>query len=708
MNCWPGTPYPLGPTWTGDGTNFAIFSENADEVELLLFDGPDDAEPSQIVRLRERTHFIWHGFLPDVGPGQYYGYRVHGPYQPLKGLRFNPNKLLIDPYAKALAGPVRWDRNPFGYVVGGEREDLEMDEEPNLDGVPKGVVIDPSFDWEDDAPPNTPWHRTVIYEAHVKGLTRLHPEVPEELRGTYAGLAHPAIIEHLKSIGVTAIELLPIHEIVDESFLVEKGLTNYWGYNSINFFSPAGRYARARDYGEQVREFKEMVKTLHAEGIEVILDVVYNHTAEGNRLGPTLSYRGIDNQSYYRLVASDPRYYMDYTGCGNSLNMMHPQSLQLVMDSLRYWILEMHVDGFRFDLAATLARELHEVDKLSAFFDIIHQDPVISQTKLIAEPWDLGEGGYQVGNFPVRWAEWNGRYRDTVRAYWRGDPGTMGEMGFRLTGSSDLYEDGRRPSASINFLTAHDGFTLNDLVTYNEKHNEANQEGNRDGHDHNISYNYGTEGPTDDPEIIEEREKQKRNLLATLLLSQGVAMITAGDEMGRTQHGNNNAYCQDNEISWVDWDLSERDRELLEFTRKVARFSAEHPVFNRKHFFQGRRIRGSKLEDLTWFRMDGEEMTDEDWNADIFRCFGMRLAGDAMVEWDEHGNRVTDDTFLVILNAAPEPREFRLPGERPVRWRPVLDTARPDDSEEEPVRAGQTVPIPGRSMRILLRERDDQ
>jgi glycogen operon protein len=707
MSIWPGQPFPLGATWDGKGTNFAIFSRHATAVELCLFDAPTASEPTRVERLHERTNLVWHGYLPDVGPGQFYGYRVHGAYEVGRGMRFNPFKLLIDPYARAIAGAVRWsERPPFAYMLDQPGEDWVLDDEDDAGSVPKGVVVDPAFDWQGDAPPNIPWHQTVIYEAHVKGLTKLHPGVPEELRGTYAAVAHPVVIEHLQSLGVTAIELLPIHEIVDEPFLIEKGLRNYWGYSNINYFSPAGRYAYARDYGEQVREFKEMVRALHAAGIEVILDVVYNHTAEGNHLGPTLSYRGIDNPTYYRLVPEEPRFYRDYTGTGNSLNVRQPQTLKLVMDSLRYWIEEMHVDGFRFDLASTLARDLHEVDRLSAFFDIIHQDPVISRVKLIAEPWDVGEGGYQVGNFPVLWAEWNGRYRDTVRAYWRGDPGTVAEMGYRLTGSSDLYQDdGRHPHASINFVTAHDGFTLNDLVSYERKHNEANLEDNRDGSNHNLSCNFGIEGPTDDPEIIGQREQQKRNFLVTLLLSQGVPMLTAGDEMGRTQDGNNNAYCQDNEISWVDWELGERDRALLEFTRRVARLRTEHANFRRRNFFQGRHIHGSELEDLTWLRPDGEEMTEEEWTTHFLRCFGMRLGGDAMHEWDERGEPITDDSFLLLFNADAEPVAFTLPAAKAgVEWELVLDTSAPELEPGAWGRAeGEVVELPGRSVLVLRR-----
>lgn len=708
---WPGTPYPLGAHWDGHGTNFALFSEIAYEVELCLFDRPEDAEPSRTFRLRERTSFVWHGYVPGVGPGTYYGYRVNGPYHPGRGHRCNPFKLLVDPYARALAGPVKLEAHPYAYPFDQPGEDWVLDDETSAHGVPKGVVVDDAFDWQGDRPPRIPWNETVIYEAHVKGLTMRHPDVPEEIRGTYAAVAHPVIVEHLKSIGVTAIELLPVHEIADEPFLVQKGMRNYWGYSTLNFFAPAGRYAHARDYGEQVREFKEMVRALHKAGIEVILDVVYNHTAEGNHLGPTLSFKGIDNPTYYRLVPQNPRYYMDYTGTGNSLNVRNPQTLQLVMDSLRYWVQEMHVDGFRFDLASTLARELHEVERLSSFFDVIHQDPVISRVKLIAEPWDIGEGGYQVGNFPVLWAEWNGKYRDTVRAYWRGDPGTLGELGYRLTGSSDLYEDdGRRPHASINFITAHDGFTLNDLVTYNHKHNEANGEGNRDGHNHNISYNFGVEGPTKKREVVRQRERQRRNFIATLLLSQGVPMICGGDEMGRTQSGNNNAYCQDNEISWTQWDLSASERQLLDFTRQVARLRREHPVFRRKRFFRGRPIRGSEVKDITWLRPDGEEMTDQEWNAGFVKCFGMCLGGDAFEEFNARGEQVRDDTFLMICNADGGGISFTLPhcgyGDR---WEVVLYTDEPELKEGTRVhQAGDDVMLEGRSMLVLRSPRGDR
>jgi isoamylase len=702
---WPGRPYPLGATWDGTGTNFAIYSEEALEVELCIFESHGDAQPSRVYRLRERTAYVWHGYVAGVGPGTFYGYRVNGPYEPARGRRCNPFKLLVDPYTKAVAGSVDWDAHPYGYIFDQPGEDWVLDDTDSGGGVPKGVVLDPSFDWQGDAPPDIPWHETVIYEAHVKGLTMRHPEVPEEIRGTYAAVAHPAIVEHLKSIGVTALELLPVHEIVDDAFLVQKGLRNYWGYNTLNFFSPAGRYAHVRDYGEQVREFKEMVRSLHQAGLEVILDVVYNHTAEGNHLGPTLSFKGIDNPTYYRLVPDDPRYYMDFTGTGNSFNVRNPQTLQLVMDSLRYWVQEMHVDGFRFDLASTLARELHEVERLSSFFDVIHQDPVISRVKLIAEPWDIGEGGYQVGNFPVLWAEWNGMYRDTVRAYWRGDPGTLADLGYRITGSSDLYEsEGRKPSASINFIVAHDGFTLNDLVSYNHKHNEANGENNHDGHDHNLSYNFGVEGPTDRPGIVRARERQKRNFLATLLLSQGVPMICGGDEMGRTQHGNNNAYAQDNEISWIDWDLSERDRELLAFTRRVARIRREHPTFRRRRFFRGRPIRGSDVSDISWFRPDGHPMTDEEWSSGFVRCFGMALGGRAMEEWDAQGRQLMDDNFLLLFNADGAPIDFTLPDHGPASgWELVFDTARPEvDAGAETYADGATLTMEGRSMVVLV------
>ena len=702
----PGSRSPLGATWDGEGVNFAVYSENATDVEVCLFDADNPTVETARARLREVTAHVWHGYVPGLKPGQLYGFRMDGPYEPQKGLRFNPFKLLLDPYARAVAGKVDWSRPVFGYPLGDPAQDLARDEHDDAAGIPKGVVVDDTYDWEGDRPLCTPWYRTVIYEAHVKGLTMRHPDVPEKLRGTYAGVAHPAIIQHLQSIGVTALELLPVHDFVDDNYLLEKGLTNYWGYSTLNYFSPDARYSGSGDRGGQVREFRDMVKALHRAGIEVILDVVYNHTAEGNHLGPTLSFKGIDNTTYYRLVADDPRHYMDYTGTGNSLNARHPQVLKMVNDSLRYWVQEMHVDGFRFDLASTLAREEHGVDRLSSFFDVIHQDPVLSEVKLIAEPWDIGEGGYQVGNFPVLWTEWNGKYRDSVRSYWRSNPGTVSELGYRLTGSSDLYgTDGRHAWASINFITAHDGFTLHDLTAYESKHNEANGENNRDGHDDNLSVNFGVEGPTDDPGVLYQREKQRRNLLATLLLSQGVPMITGGDEMGRTQGGNNNAYCQDNEISWLDWELDESGRDLLEFTRRVATLRREHPIFRRRRFFAGRKIRGSELEDIKWLQPDGQEMDDESWGAAFVRSFGMLLGGDAMMEWDDAGRRVSDDTFLLLFNAAENDVPFVLPATpTPARWEAVLDTARAAAEQGGEVHdTGSTVRLPGRSLLVLRR-----
>ncbi len=706
MKVWPGQSYPLGATWDGAGVNFALFSENATRVELCLFDSPGADTETARITLEEHTDQVWHAYLPEVRPGQLYGYRVHGPYEPLAGHRFNPHKLLLDPYAKAVASTVKWGDAVFGYPLGaGADADLTPDERDSAANVPKCVVVDPAFSWGDDEQPRTPWHKTLIYELHVKGFTKLHPEVPEELRGTYAGLAHPAAVDYLRSLGVTAVELLPVHHFVSGMHLADKGLTNYWGYDSIGFFAPDVRYSSSGRMGEQVSEFKTMVKTLHREGIEVILDVVYNHTGEGNHLGPTLCFRGIDNAAYYRLVPGQKRYYMDYTGCGNTLNMTHPRTLQLIMDSLRYWVLEMHVDGFRFDLASALARELHEVDRLGAFFDIIHQDPVLSQVKLIAEPWDLGEGGYQVGNFPVLWAEWNGVYRDKVRGFWRGDYGHIDDLAFRLTGSSDLYDrNGRRPHASINFVTAHDGFTLNDLVSYNEKHNEANGEENRDGHDHNISLNYGVEGPTAHPEVLALRARQRRNFMATLLLSQGVPMLQAGDEIGRTQYGNNNAYCQDNEISWLDWNLDREKVELLEFTKLLIRLFHQHPVLRRRKFFQGRKIRGAECKDVSWFRPDGEEMTEADWRDEVARSLSVRLAGDAINEVDERGNRVVGDTLLILLNAHHEFVSFELPAHRRgVRWELVLDTREPTGRRKSRrlVKGGQTYRMESRSLALF-------
>jgi glycogen operon protein len=688
MKKYPGRPYPLGATWDGSGTNFALFSENATRVELCLFNGKRE----KCVPVVEQTDLVWHVYLPDVRPGQLYGYRVDGPYAPQEGHRFNRAKLLLDPYAKAIAGPIKWSDELFGYAIGHPDEDLSKDERDSSPFLPKCVVVDPTFDWEGEAPPRTPWHKTLIYELHVKGFTRLHPGVPEDLRGTYAGLAAPAAIEYLQSLGVTAVELMPVHQFLNDRHLVERGLSNYWGYNSIGFFAPEAGYASRGVEGQQVAEFKGMVKALHRAGIEVILDVVYNHTGEGSHLGPTLCFRGIDNSAYYRLVNDNRRYYMDYTGTGNSLNMVHPRSLQLLMDSLRYWVLAMHVDGFRFDLASTLARELHEVDRLGSFFDIIHQDPVISQVKLIAEPWDLGEGGYQVGNFPVLWAEWNGEYRDTVRRFWKGDGGQAATLAYRLTGSSDLYgSTGRRPVASVNFITAHDGFTLRDLVSYHFKHNEANQEDNRDGVDDNISWNCGAEGPTDDPAILALRARQQRNFMATLLLSQGVPMLLAGDEFGRTQEGNNNTYCQDNELSWVDWKQEKDNKDLLEFTRFLIQLFRKHPIFRRRRFFQGRKIRSSDVKDLTWFRPDGGEMSDEDWNESFVRSLGLRLAGDAIEEVDHEGNRIMDDTFFWLLNGHHEPLTFTLPvAPGPARWELVFDTRESEVPQEESLFEGKS------------------
>ncbi len=678
MKIWPGEPYPLGATWDGSGVNFALFSENATGVELCLFDGPDETRETRIA-LKDQTDMVWHVYLPEARPGQLYGYRVYGPYAPREGHRFNPAKLLRDPYAKAISGMPKWHDALFGYTIGHSDGDLSKDDRDSAKYAPKCVVVDPAFSWAVDTPPKIPWDRTIIYELHVKGFTKLHTLIPNELRGTYSGLASPQVIEYLLSLGITAVELMPVHHFIHDRHLLEKGLQNFWGYNSIGFFAPHGEYSSTGDRGEQLDEFKIMVRTLHREGIEVILDVVYNHTGEGNHLGPTLCFRGIDNVSYYRLIEGDLHHYMDYTGTGNTLDMTHPRVLQLIMDSLRYWVSEMHVDGFRFDLAATLARELHEVDRLGAFFDIIHQDPLLSQVKLIAEPWDLGEGGYQVGNFPVLWTEWNGEYRDTMRSYWKGDDGQIGNVAHRLTGSSDLYErTGRRPYASINFVTCHDGFTLEDLVSYSEKHNEANQEENRDGSDNNLSWNCGVEGPTDDPKVLTLRARQQRNFLATLFFSQGVPMLHSGDEFGHTKEGNNNTYCQDNELSWLNWDLNRSRRKLLEFTKFVIQLRREHPVLRRRNFFRGRLMRGGKFKDVRWLRPDGNEMTEEDWNNPHAHCLTMLLAGDAesIDEVDERGNQISDDTLLLLLNAHYEPVTFTLPAYfgNEGQWELVLDT----------------------------------
>ncbi|RMF73127.1 MAG: glycogen debranching enzyme GlgX [Planctomycetota bacterium] len=676
MRIWPGGPYPRGATWDGEGVNFALFSEHATGVELCLFDRPDAEKETETIALPERTHGVWHVYLPDVRPGQLYGYRVHGPYAPEQGLRFNPSKLLIDPYAKALSSTVEWNDALFGYTLGHPDGDLSFDTRDSAPFVPKSVVVDTAFTWGDDRPPRTPWNRTLIYECHVKGMTIRHPDVPEPLRGTYLGLASDPIIDHLLSLGVTAVELMPVHQFMVERRLVELNLTNYWGYNSIGFFAPDVRYA-CGSLGQQVDEFKTMVKRFHRAGIEVILDVVYNHTGEGNHLGPTISLRGVDNLAYYRTDPDNPRYYVDYTGCGNSLNMLEPRTLQMVTDSLRYWVQEMHVDGFRFDLAPALARELHEVNRLGRFFAIIQQDPVISQTKLIAEPWDLGEGGYQVGQFPNGWAEWNGKYRDTVRRFWRGDAGQVADLAYRLSGSSDLYSGRRRHTyGSINFVACHDGFTLHDLVSYNEKHNEANGEDNRDGHDDNLSYNWGVEGPTVVPRINRLRERIKRNFLATLAFSQGVPMITAGDEMGRTQNGNNNAYCQDNEISWINWDLDEQQRELLQFAREVFRLRRKNPVLRRRGFFRGQPVADADFKDVAWIRSDGAEFTDEDWRNPELRVLGMLIAGAAADEVDERGRLISGNTLLLLVNGGSEAVKFKLPPTNGAGvWRELVNTA---------------------------------
>src|SRR5256886_2284442 len=655
IKTWPGKPYPLGATWLGNGVNFAIFSEHATDVHLCLFDDLDAAKENVCIPLREQTEQVWHVFLPDARPGQLYGYRVAGPYDPNHGLRFNDSKLLLDPYAKAIAGQINWSDEMFGYVVGDKAEDLTRDSRDNAWAMPKSVVIDGGFDWGDEKRPNTSLAETVIYEVHVKGFTKLWQEEPEKLRGTYAGVANEQAIRYLKTLGVTAVELLPVHTHLDEKYLVDRGLINYWGYQTIGFFAPHVRYSSNPEPGSEVTEFKGMVRNLHAAGVEVILDVVYNHTGEGNHLGPTICFRGIDNPANYRLMSDNPRLYLDYTGTGNTVDTLCPRTLQLVMDSLRYWVTEMRVDGFRFDLAPALARDGSGFNKFHAFIKVIQQDPVLSQVKLIAEPWDVGDGGYQVGNFPVPFSEWNGKFRDAMRSFWRGDEGFIGEVAYRLTGSPDLYQhDGRRPYASVNFITSHDGYTLNDLVSYNDKHNEANGDENRDGDNHNRSWNCGVEGPTNELKIDILRRQQQRNFLTMLFLAQGVPMLLAGDEFGRTQRGNNNAYCQDNEISWVDWNWDRPRRELLEFTRLLIQLFHQHPVLRRSHFFQGRKIRGSEVKDLAWFRPDGKEMTDEDWANPEMRSFGLRLAGDAIEEVDGRGNRVADDTLLILLNAHHE------------------------------------------------------
>jgi len=710
----PGSPYPEGATWDGTGVNFALYSENATRVDLCLFDelGSDQHETIQV---RECTGYVWHCYVPGLTIGQLYGYRVHGPYEPEKGFRCNPAKLLVDPYARAIAGEVNWDYPLFGYRLGNPDADLSCDSEDDAAGVPKGVVSTSHFEWQNDRSPQTHLHDSVIYELHVKGFTARHPDVPENLRGTYAGLVCPPVIEYFKKLGISAVELMPIHDFLEDKSLLEKGLRNYWGYNTTNFFSPEARYCSSGDRGQQIGEFKTMVREFHRANIEVILDVVYNHTSEGNQMGPTLSFRGVDNTTYYRLIENNPRYYMDYTGTGNTLNVRHPQVLKMVMDSLRYWVLEMHVDGFRFDLASALARELHEVDRLSAFFDVINQDPVISKVKLIAEPWDVGEGGYQVGHFPALWAEWNGKYRDVVRRYWKGDDGQLLELGYRLTGSSDLYKrDGRRPSASINFITAHDGFTLEDLVSYNQKHNQANGEDNRDGANENYSWNCGVEGPTDDPDVIALRERQKRNMLTTLLLSQGVPMVCGGDELSRTQKGNNNAYPQDNEISWVDWNLDDRKKAFEEFTINLIALRNAHPNFHRRKFFQDRSIspattgvrhlNGLEVQDIAWYRPDGERMTEEEWNAGWVRCLGVCLSGRTLDDVDRYGEPILDDSFLLCLNPHHDHIQFYLPPcTTACDWEVILDTRDPARTERRTIKSKEPYDMMEHSA-VLFRE----
>lgn len=696
MHTWPGSAYPLGATFDGSGTNFALFSEGAERVELCLF-GERGAETR--VDLVEVDAFVWHTYVPNIQPGQRYGYRVHGPYDPANGLRFNPAKLLLDPYAKAVEGAVTWGQPVYGYTFGDP--DSRNDEDSAADMI-KGVVVNPFFDWAGDRRPGTPYSETLIYEAHVRGLTERHPAIPDDMRGTYSAVAHPAIIEHLTKLGVTAIELMPVHQFVDDAVLQDKGLSNYWGYNSISYFAPHNRYAATGDRGQQVQEFKGMVRALHAAGIEVILDVVYNHTAEGNHLGPTLSMRGIDNAAYYKLD-DDKRYYTDYTGTGNSLNVRNPHSLQLIMDSLRYWVLEMHVDGFRFDLASALAREFYDVDRLSTFFELVQQDPVVSQVKLIAEPWDVGPGGYQVGNFPPQWTEWNGKYRDTVRDFWRGEPQALGEFASRLTGSSDLYEhSGRRPVASVNFVTAHDGFTLRDLVSYNEKHNEANGEDGRDGADDNRSDNFGVEGPTDDPAVLTMRARQQRNFIATLMLSQGVPMLLHGDELGRTQQGNNNGYAQDNEITWIDWDAA--DRPLLEFTAAMSRLRRDHPTFRRRRFFEGRPVRrdvGVPIQDIAWLRPDGTLMQPDDWESGFGRAVGVFLNGQGIREKDRRGEPIRDRHFIVLFNAGDDVIDFRIPVvEFSPDWEVVIDTAG-ERADSALIKPGDTLGLAAKSLVVL-------
>ncbi len=705
MRVWPGTPYPLGATWDGKGVNFALFSEHATKAELCLFDSADAEKEAHRISLSEHTDQVWHIYLPEILPGQLYGYRMHGPYEPQQGHRFNPNKVVLDPYAKGIGRDVRWTDEVFAYRFNDPGADLSFCDRDSAPYAPLALVIDPAFTWGNDRAPRTPWHKTIIYELHVKGFTKLHPALPEKLRGTYAGLASETVIKHLTNLGITAVELEPVHYFLNDRHLMDRGLTNYWGYNTLGYFAPADRYAARHIPQDAVQQFKMMVAALHDAGIEVILDVVYNHTAEGNQMGPTLSMRGIDNIAYYKLSPEDRRYYMDYTGTGNSLNVRHPRVLQLIMDSLRYWVTDLHVDGFRFDLASTLARELYEVDRLGAFFDIIHQDPILSQVKLIAEPWDVGEGGYQVGNFPVLWSEWNGKYRDTVRKFWKGDGGILSEFATRLSGSSDLYQDdGRKPYASINFVTCHDGFNLHDLVSYNEKHNEANGENNQDGSNDNQSWNCGAEGPTDDPAVNALRWQQKRNFITTLLLSQGVPMLLAGDELNHTQKGNNNAYCQDSDITWLRWDLTEEEHAFLDFVRNVIQIERTQPVFQRRKFFQGRAIYGADIDDITWFEPSGQEMGSEAWNSGYARCLGVRFAGDLIGDVDERGEPVRGDTILLLLNAHHEAIPFTLPARVEGQpWERLLDTADPHGKPDQYIAGGQ-YELQGRSMVVLRTE----
>lgn len=699
---WPGKPYPLGATWDGNGVNFAFFSANATKVELCLFDSASDTKETHCIALRERTHLAWHGYFPDLEPGQLYGIRVHGPYEPHAGHRFNANKILLDPYTRVVGRTIEWDDSMFGFEVG--ETDTSFSTTDNAAFAPLGVVADCEFDWEGDDHPRTPWHKTLIYETHVKGFTQLHPGVPRELRGTYSGLASDAAIEHFQSLGVTAVELMPVHHHVNDRHLVDNGLTNFWGYNTLAFFAPDSRYASTPEPQAVICEFKQMVKRLHSAGIEVILDVVYNHTGEGNHYGPTLSLRGIDNAYYYRLMPNDGRHYQDFTGCGNTLNMQSPRVLQLIMDSLRYWVEEMHVDGFRFDLCSALARELHDVDKLSAFFDIILQDPVLSRVKLIAEPWDLGNGGYQVGNFPNLWSEWNGKYRDVIRRFWAGDGGAINEFATRLTGSSDLYEhSGRRPHASINFITAHDGFCLRDLVTYHDKRNLANLEDNRDGESHNNGWNCGVEGETNDEDINKLRIKQRKNLFATLLMSQGVPMIRGGDELSHTQNGNNNAYCQDNEISWLHWDLSDDEHKFFDFCCNVVQLWRDQAVLKRRHFFQGRRIRGAGVKDIAWLSANGNELTDHEWNSGMVDSIGVRLNGESIDEVDEFGERITGDTLLILLSNQPNEVSFRMPRHKPSeRWVPLFDTRTSKAPSATEWSSEDLYPLEGRSIAAFM------